>query len=841
MVVAVRIRPLSQQEKDRGCKSTTSVLNDNVVTIKRDCRDGGFLRSQMAQLNEYGFDSAFNEESTQQDVYRKTAQPFIPNLLAGMNVTVFAYGATGAGKTHTMLGNSRVDEATSHTSDAGIIPQAVKDLFDRIEAKQQVQARGESWTVTCTFVEIYNEQVYDLLQSTGKPLSLREDRGQVLVAGVNETVTNSAEDVMDLLAAGNKNRKTEATMANAVSSRSHAVLQLCLKHVTRSADSGREAAMEAKLSLIDLAGSERASATNNRGARLHEGANINKSLLALANCINALASNSSSGRKMNVKYRDSRLTHLLKSSLEGGNCNLVMIANINPSHTTFEDSHNTLKYANRAKNIKVNPTANAAAVESNWMLREENLRDENKALRARVMELETLVATLQAAAANGTSDSGNEAAKWAVRAAVADVASITNKHAAAAAAVASADSAFTVPVPPPSKSSQASISKAQAFAGVRASKSSEDFFCAESEMEVVEEVKEEVVEVKDKDNQDNNNSSSSRRGGRRRSVDEVDVAMPPITATTTTSASLTSLYGVPVVAAKKQQAEPAVVAANPFMEAILPAAAPGGSRKRKADIDAAAPAVDDDAMTMAMTCPDIEPMIDNEGKGEDEVRAAVEVEVVPTIHNNHNSNSKNSGAVGIFSVPDKSISTSALSPGPSSAGNNLRNLRVRRSSFGSVGEKKQRGSAISIFSDNDDTNNNVAFVAAEPSQQKPTAVSKRRKSLAAVSAMLDSIVDENAFDENKVMPKRELPDLNRVLRSNISTKGAPVAAAVLGKGGGKLASFDAAAHEGSSSSSTCQQQHHKKRLSAGSSSSRAKTDIPVVQHDSLSEEVWIDI
>ena len=189
-----------------------------------------------------------------------------------------------------------------------------------------------------TFVEIYNEQVYDLL-APGKPLSLREDtdRGVVVCAGVTESQTQSAVDVMDLLAIGNKNRKTEATMANSVSSRSHAVLQLCIKHVERSPETGREICTESKLSLIDLAGSERASATNNRGARLHEGANINKSLLALANCINALATNSTCGKKTNVKYRDSRLTHLLKSSLEGGNCNLVMIANINPSHLTFED------------------------------------------------------------------------------------------------------------------------------------------------------------------------------------------------------------------------------------------------------------------------------------------------------------------------------------------------------------------------------------------------------------------------------------------------------------------------------------------------------------------------
>jgi len=124
------------------------------------------------------------------------------------------------------------------------------------------------------------------------------------------------------------------------------------------------------LNLIDLAGSERASATNNRGARLHEGANINKSLLALANCINALAGNTASGKKSNVKYRDSKLTHLLKSSLEG-NCNLIMIANINPSHLTYEDSHNTLKYSNRAKNIKVNPSVVLEHTkESNWMDRE---------------------------------------------------------------------------------------------------------------------------------------------------------------------------------------------------------------------------------------------------------------------------------------------------------------------------------------------------------------------------------------------------------------------------------------------------------------------------------------
>ena len=133
MVVAVRIRPLSKREVDAGCKNTCTVINNNVVAIRRDTRDGGFLKSQAASVNEYAFDSAFDHNSTQQDVYEATAKPFIPNLLKGLHVTVFAYGATGAGKTHTMLGNSRVDDASMHTAEAGIIPQAVNDLFGQIE------------------------------------------------------------------------------------------------------------------------------------------------------------------------------------------------------------------------------------------------------------------------------------------------------------------------------------------------------------------------------------------------------------------------------------------------------------------------------------------------------------------------------------------------------------------------------------------------------------------------------------------------------------------------------------------------------------------------------------
>jgi hypothetical protein len=304
---------------------------------------------------------------------------------------------TGSGKTHTMLGSTRQDSASYH-GEAGIIPQAVADLFSQLEIVSSRNGFGEKWRMILSYIEVYNEQVYDLLESSGKVLSIREDqeRGVVTIAGANEQEVNSYDEVIELLVLGNRNRRTESTNANNVSSRSHAVLQLTIQHYTRTS-SGRDSVIESKLSLIDLAGSERASATNNRGVRLQEGANINKSLLSLANCINALSSysNGSSSRK-NVKYRDSKLTHLLKSSLEG-NCNLVMIANVNPSHMTYEDSHNTLKYANRAKSLKVSPVARESIKDGgNWIEREAKLKEENMHLRRRVAELELLVEALQA-------------------------------------------------------------------------------------------------------------------------------------------------------------------------------------------------------------------------------------------------------------------------------------------------------------------------------------------------------------------------------------------------------------------------------------------------------------
>lgn len=288
-----------------------------------------------------------------------------------------------------------VDDVQNNSNLLGMIPRTLWEIFDMIEKAREMAIPGEAFSLSFSFLEVYNDHIFDLLSETARPLAIREDekRGIIQIPGLSENVVHSTEHVLELVAKGQKLRKTEPTDANTVSSRSHAVLQLILRHIQRSS-TGFECLVESKLSMIDLAGSERASATNNRGIRLQEGGNINKSLLALGNAMSALAENamlSASQRKINlVKYRDSKLTHLLKTSLEG-NTNLVMIANVNPSDICYEDSLHTLSYANRAKQIKVNPLIKEKILESTSLEREARLTEENLLLRKRILELEGLL------------------------------------------------------------------------------------------------------------------------------------------------------------------------------------------------------------------------------------------------------------------------------------------------------------------------------------------------------------------------------------------------------------------------------------------------------------------
>ncbi|KAJ1976707.1 tubulin-dependent ATPase kip3 [Dimargaris xerosporica] len=415
ILVTVRVRPFTEREKallpsttparfNFGCESNAEAITplNGKTSIRKvvEVMDERILvfdppderatstyghSTAPAQTNKrhkdvrFAFDRVFNAESTQQEVYLATTQPLIDAVLHGFNATVFAYGATGCGKTHTISGTPE---------DPGIIFLTMKELFEKIKAYEQDKVVEAS----LSYLEVYNETIRDLLiepGSTTKPLALREDtRRGVVVAGLRECHPSTVEDVMELVLRGNRNRTQSPTEANATSSRSHAVLQINIRQKSRAGGLSNDM-VSATLSLIDLAGSERASVTKNRGSRLLEGANINRSLLALANCINALCDEK---KKRHIPYRDSKLTRLLKFSL-GGNCRTVMIVCCSPASTYYEETYNTLKYANRAKNIKTKVERNTLSVKAHvsqyvkqikeQALQIQRLRAENAALKAR--------------------------------------------------------------------------------------------------------------------------------------------------------------------------------------------------------------------------------------------------------------------------------------------------------------------------------------------------------------------------------------------------------------------------------------------------------------------------
>ncbi|MBV97825.1 Kinesin-like protein KIF19, partial [Eschrichtius robustus] len=279
------------------------------------------LRAHRSREKSYLFDVAFDFTATQEMVYQATTKSLIEGVISGYNATVFAYGPTGCGKTYTMLG-------TDH--EPGIYVRTLNDLFCAIEET----SNDMEYEVSMSYLEIYNEMIRDLLNPALGYLELREDaKGVIQVAGITEVST-----IMQLLMKGNRQRTQEPTAANQTSSRSHAVLQVAVRQRSRVKSVLQE--------------------TQNRGQRMKEGAHINRSLLALGNCINALSDKNSNKY---INYRDSKLTRLLKDSL-GGNSRTVMIAHISPASSAFEESRNTLTYAGRAKNIKTRVKQNLLSV-----------------------------------------------------------------------------------------------------------------------------------------------------------------------------------------------------------------------------------------------------------------------------------------------------------------------------------------------------------------------------------------------------------------------------------------------------------------------------------------------
>ena len=382
ILVCVRSRPLSPLECQLSTSETIRIMDNKMIVLMDPIEYNGpsTVFKNRTREQTYAFDFAFDKYTSQQTVFENSTKFLIDGIVNGYNATVFAYGATGAGKTYTMLGND---------TNPGIMPLTLQELFKKVNRYKDREYKLKFW-----YLEIYNENIRDLLKFIDKPssiinddneyLDLREDplKG-IMVSNITEVNVSNSNDMLKILKRGNRNRTIEATGANETSSRSHAILQVSIEYKEKNSGIDYEIKYS-KLSLVDLAGSERASATQNRGIRLIEGANINRSLLTLGNCINALCDAAAKGiKKPYVPYRDSKLTRLLKDSL-GGNARTVMIANVSPSINAFDDTYNTLKYANRAKNIKTVVTRNVLNAQyhiSNYVNIINNLKNEVNQLK----------------------------------------------------------------------------------------------------------------------------------------------------------------------------------------------------------------------------------------------------------------------------------------------------------------------------------------------------------------------------------------------------------------------------------------------------------------------------
>lgn len=326
----------------------------------------------------YQFDKVFYNATTEQsDIYNFSAKDTIEDILNGYNGTIFAYGQTGAGKSFTMFG----PEGGSETS-KGIIPRACKHIFDRIE----VDESGTEYILKCSFLEIYKENIRDLLDRDKVNLKVREtpSRG-VWVQDLTEHFVSCVEDIFYLLEVGEKSRAVSSTKMNSVSSRSHSlfILSLSQKNIDGSTKEG-------KLNLADLAGSEKVGKTGATGDTLEEAKKINQSLSALGNCINALTKS----KKGHVPYRDSKLTHILRESL-GGNSKTTLIIACSPHSFNIDETISTLKFGQRAKSIK-----NVVKINQQRSVKEleaivENLTKELNLLRAYVASLEDCILSIE--------------------------------------------------------------------------------------------------------------------------------------------------------------------------------------------------------------------------------------------------------------------------------------------------------------------------------------------------------------------------------------------------------------------------------------------------------------